>query len=86
MRCKETERHYTHDCINWKKDDRMRKKDDSEEVEMRRFRRKLTKRIAPISNMLTLEIIEGSPEHEIMKQSGANRIPTKTIAIELLIG
>jgi hypothetical protein len=66
----------------WQKE----KKDDNEEAEMRRLRRKLTKRIAPISNLLTPEMIEGSSEHEIMKQSGENRIPTKTIAIELLIG
>jgi hypothetical protein len=49
-----------------------KEKKDNEEAEMRRLRRKLTKRIAPISNLLTPEMIEGSPEHEIMKQSGAN--------------
>jgi hypothetical protein len=72
MRCKEIKRHHTHDCRNWKRDGRRRKKDDNEEAEMRRLTRKLTKRIAPISNLLTPEMIEGSPEHEIMKQSGEN--------------
>jgi hypothetical protein len=47
-------------------------KNDDEEAEMRRLRKKLTKRIAPISNLLTSEMIKGSSEHEIMKQSGEN--------------
>jgi hypothetical protein len=72
MRHKETKRHSTHDCRNWKRDGRRRKKDDNEEADMRRSRRKLTKKIAPISDLLTPEMIEGSSEHEIMKQSGAN--------------
>jgi hypothetical protein len=72
MRRKETERYSIHDCRNWKRDGRRRKKDDNEEGETRRLRRKLTKKIAPISNLLTPEMIEGSPECEIMKQSGEN--------------
>jgi hypothetical protein len=72
MRFKETERHSTHDCRNWKRDDRRRKKDDDEEAEMRRSRRKFTKRIGPISNLLMPDLIKGSSKHEIMKQSGEN--------------
>jgi hypothetical protein len=72
MRFKETEKHSTHDCRNGKRDGRRRKKDDNEEAETRRLRRKFTKRIAPISNLPTPEMIEGSSEHKITRQPGEN--------------
>jgi hypothetical protein len=62
----------THDCRNWKRDDRRRKRDDDEEAEMRRSKRKFMKRIAPMLNLLMPELIKGSSEHEIMKESGEN--------------
>jgi hypothetical protein len=39
---------------------------------MRRLKRKFTKRIAAISNLLTPEMIGEFSEHEIMKESGEN--------------
>jgi hypothetical protein len=42
-------------------------KNDDEEGEMRRSRRKFTKRIAAISNLLMPELIKESSKHEIMK-------------------
>jgi hypothetical protein len=52
----------------WQKE----KKDDNGEAEMRRLRRKFTKRLAPISNLPTPEMIEGSSEHKITRQPGEN--------------
>jgi hypothetical protein len=45
---------------------------DDEEAEKRRSRRKFTKRIAPILNLLTPEVIEESSAHEIMNKPGEN--------------
>jgi hypothetical protein len=49
-----------------------KKRSDDKKAEMRRLRRKFTKRITSILNLLTPEMIERPSEHEIMKQSGEN--------------